>query len=80
MIYYEPQSAYNKAIIRYEGDRAVYSLTLLIKAVKKHHNMTFQEAVEWFSYNMQNIGFEDWPIIIDDLNSEDSTEEDTDEE
>jgi len=80
MILYEPQSAYNKAIIRYEGDRAVYSLTLLIEALMNHDSMTYIEAVEWISYNMQNIGFEDWPIIEDDLNSEDTTEEDTDEE
>jgi len=63
MILFEPHEIYGAAIIRYEDDRAVYSFPRLIDVLMESESMSYLESVEWISYNMQNIGFDDWPII-----------------
>lgn len=75
MILFEPKEIYNQAISRYEDDQAFYSRSKLIDILMENDAMSYQEAQEYIDYNMQNIGFSDWPIIEDDLTEEDSSEE-----
>ena len=63
MILFEPHEKFRAAIIRYEDDRAVYSFERLIDVLMKNDSMTYPESVDWICYNMQNVGFADWPII-----------------
>ena len=63
MILFEPHEDYQAAIIRYEDDRAVYSFERLVDILMKLDSMTYSEAVDWICYNMQDIGFANWPII-----------------
>ena len=34
-----------------------------IDVLMKNDSMTYPESVDWICYNMQNVGFADWPII-----------------
>jgi hypothetical protein len=71
MILFEPQELFNKAIIRKDGDCAVYSLQKLIELLIEYDKMDYDGALDWVLYNMQNTGFEDWPVIVNDLPNED---------
>jgi len=71
MILFEPQELFNKAIIRKDGDHAVYSLQKLIELLIEHDKIDYDDALDWVLYNMQNTGFEDWPVIVNDLPNED---------
>jgi hypothetical protein len=47
-------------------DRAVYSYSKLVDAFMKHDGMTYEDAVEWISYNtIRSIPYMgDYPPII----------------
>lgn len=77
MIFYEPKAKYNKAILRYIDDQVIYSRERLIDILMEEDRMSYCEAAEHIDYNMQNIGFCDWPIIEeeDPITEEDSEDE-----
>lgn len=75
MILFEPQESLNRAIIKLKDNRAYYSLMLLIDVLSEDNDMTYLEALEYIEYNMQNQGYENWPIIEDDISLKEETDE-----
>ena len=65
MIYLEPRTLLDAAIIGKEGDRLVYSYAKLIDAYMGN-GMTYIDAVEWIEFNIIGTIIKDWPIIEDD--------------
>lgn len=51
MIYLEPRSVYDAAIVKQSP--IVYDYETLIDCIIEHHECTYEEAVDWFSYNIE---------------------------
>jgi hypothetical protein len=74
MIYLEPRSLYDKAIIGQEDNKNIYSYDLLVEVLschfeKENQETTMHEAVcmarDYISFNIEAMAqnTKDWPII-----------------
>ena len=64
MIYLEPRSTFDKAIIGFQGDRLIYSFWAIVDALIDT-GMTYIDAVEHTSFNIQGTYMKGWPIILE---------------
>ncbi len=53
MIYLEPRSIFDSAII--EIDPVIYDLELLIEAMISSYEWTYEEAIEWYCFNIEPL-------------------------
>tara|TARA_R100001086_G_C11667208_1_gene211911 strand:+ start:65 stop:283 length:219 start_codon:yes stop_codon:yes gene_type:complete len=63
MIYFEPRSIYDSAIVCYTGNKIIYSYYLLIFALIES-NWTEENSIEWVNYNIIGTSMKGWPKIL----------------
>ena len=68
MIYLEPRSTFDPAIIGTENDRNVYCYWLIVDQLCTVYSMTYIDAIEHIEFNIIGTYMEKWPIILDTRN------------
>ena len=64
-------SGFDKAIIGFDesSERVIYSVKKIINVLMKDEQMSYEDAFEWYSYNMANTRFKtsNEPIYCNDI-------------
>jgi len=62
----EPRECHNAAIIDYdiERDVAIYSERLFLMSLIVCQEYSYQQAIEWYTYNTLGIQISNYPVFI----------------
>jgi len=62
----EPRDCHSPAIIGYdiERDVAIYSERLFLMSLMVCQEYSYQQAIEWYTYNTLGISIENYPVFI----------------
>lgn len=56
MIYLEPRSIFDNAIVQEEP--VVYDFDQLIEVMMNSYNWTYENAIDWYRYNIEPLKYE----------------------
>ena len=64
----EPRECHSPAIIGYDCERdvAIYSERLFIMSLITCQGFTYEESIEWYSYNTLGTHMSNYPVFITD--------------
>jgi hypothetical protein len=73
MIYLEPRSTFDPAIIGTENDLNIYCYWMIVDQLCTVCQMEYIEAIEYIEYNILGTMIQGWPIILDTRDEDDKT-------
>tara|TARA_R110002167_G_scaffold41511_5_gene126710 strand:+ start:2870 stop:3082 length:213 start_codon:yes stop_codon:yes gene_type:complete len=65
MIYLEPRSLYDGAIIGKNDTQLIYDYWMIVDQLVSGLRWTEEDSIEWINYNILGTFMEGWPLIID---------------
>ena len=65
MIYLEPRSVFDAAIIGKEQNRLIYDYWIIIDQLMDLCEMEYIDAIDHMEYNIKGTSLKNWPLIVD---------------